>query len=463
MKNFLKSMRVKVYLLFLLFAAAVLLFLYASQTWLFPAMFYAVKTREVVRTAESVKKGWDSPDFVAVLEQAASRQGTYIMVKRGVNVIVGYDPMLRDLQRVFPPTIFTDELTRKITETGTINQYLTDNNKRAMLCMTYAGTPDSVKGYILIFSYIEPVGNTVSVAQSQFFIIAALLLPISGLLAAFVTARVSNPIIGISRSAEKLAKGGFNMEISRFDSAEIRLLKENLNKASAEISKSDALQKDLTANISHDLKTPLTMIKAYAEMIRDLSGDNPEKRAKHLDVIIGETDRLNALVVDILELSRLQSGVDGLSLEEFDFSARLKEIIPRFSLDGEYTVKAEIADNIVIAADIAKIERVVYNLITNALNFTGEDRAVTVRLFRVNKSETAARFSVTDSGKGIPKERLPLIWDRYYKADNSVNHSRAVMGTGLGLSIVRNILELHGFAYGVESEEGKGSTFWFEF
>jgi len=459
MKNFFKSIRVKVYLMFLIFTAAVLLFLFASQVWFFPRLFRYMKSREVIRTVETVKNGWDDPDFVGVLENVALRQGTYIMVKRGNRAYFGFDPMLSYLQMVFPPALFTDELSREIEDEGMITEYLTDNDKRAMICMTYAGDPDDVKGYILIFSYIEPVGNTVSVARTQFFIIAALLIPLSGVLAAFVTARVSAPVVGISRSADKLAKGGFHAEINRFDSAEIRLLKENLNKASVEIAKTEALQKDLVANISHDLKTPLTMIKAYAEMIRDLSGDNPEKRNKHLDVIIGETDRLSALVVDILDLSRLQSGVDGLILEEFGFSERLREIIPRFAF-AEYAVKSDIADNISITADKSKIERVVYNLITNAMNFTGADKTVTVRLFRTEAGK--ARFEVADSGKGIPEDQLPLIWDRYYKADNSVNHSRDVMGTGLGLSIVGNILKLHGFEYGVISELGAGSLFWFE-
>jgi len=460
MRNFFNSMRVKVYLLFLLFTAAVLLFLFAAQVWLFPSLFNFIKSREVIRTAETVKKGWDSPDFIRIIKDAASKQGTFITVKRGANVINAFDPVMRDLQYALPPTMFTDELTRNIADEGAITQYFTDSEKRAMIYMTYAGSPNDIKGYIVIFSYLEPVGNTLSVSQSQFFIIAAILLPLSGLLAAFVTARVSNPIIGISRLTDKLAKGGFNMEISRSDSAEIRLLKQNLNKASLEIAKAETLQKDLVANVSHDLKTPLTMIKAYAEMIRDLSGDNPDKRAKHLDVIISETDRLNALVVDILDLSRLQSGVDAPVLTEFDFSARLAEIIPRFSQMGEYTVKSDVESDVIITADVAKIERVVYNLVTNALNFTGADKTVTVRLYK--KENAAARFEVTDSGKGISEEQIPLIWDRYYKADNSVNHSRAVMGTGLGLSIVRNILELHGFGYGVISEVGSGSTFWFE-
>ncbi|MDR0223389.1 MAG: HAMP domain-containing histidine kinase [Oscillospiraceae bacterium] len=460
MKRFFQSLRVKVYGLFLVFTAAMLLFLFAGQTWLFPAMFATIKAREVVKTAETIKHGWDSPNFSSVVENAAAKQGSYVLIRRDGVEITYYDRALAGVGGILDSYIF-DELSDEIVRRGGISERFTDDGKRAMLYLTYAGTPRNVKGYILIFSYLEPVGNTASMAQSQFFINAAVLLFVSALFSAFIVSRISNPVVGIFRSADKLTTGEFHVEIDRSDPTEIRLLKENLNRASAEIAKTETLRKDLLANVSHDLKTPLTMIKAYAEMIRDISGNIPEKREKHLEVIVDESDRLNALVTDILDLSKLQSGVAALSLGEFNFSERLAGIISRFSyLGGDYDITSEIEEGIFITADITKLEQVVYNLINNALNFTGDDRAVTVRMFSV--SESAARFEVSDSGKGIEPEQLPYIWERYYKADNSANHRRAVMGTGLGLSIVKNVLELHGFRYGAESRVGAGSRFWFE-
>ena len=199
-------------------------------------------------------------------------------------------------------------------------------------------------------------------------------------------------------------------------------------------------------------------------MIRDLSGDNPEKRERHLKVIIDETDRLSSLVNDILDLSKLQAGVTEMNMSVFDLSERLSGVISRFDIlkenDG-IIIELHADDGIMINADVTKLEQVVYNLINNAVTYTGDDNTVIVRLYR--KEPGLMRFEVTDHGDGIAPEYLPYIWDRYYKvSERNKTHKRAKMGSGIGLSIVKNVLEQHGFRYGADSEVGKGSTFWFE-
>ena len=144
-------------------------------------------------------------------------------------------------------------------------------------------------------------------------------------MSALFSYKISDPIIRINKSAKELPQGKFNADIEKYDYAEIKQLARTLTSASKEIAKSDDLRRELMANISHDLRTPLTMIKAYAEMIRDLSGDNPEKRERHLKVIIDETDRLSSLVTDILDLSKLQAGVTEMHLETFNFTSRLSD------------------------------------------------------------------------------------------------------------------------------------------
>ena len=249
------------------------------------------------------------------------------------------------------------------------------------------------------------------------------------------------------------------MNFSAHEFSEIRQLKSNLNMASYEISRTETLRKDLLANVSHDLRTPLTMIKAYAEMIRDLSGDNKEKREKHLQVIIDETDRLTLLVSDILNLSRLQSGIIEMNKQIINFSDNLHEIANRFSMLDETRIELDIEDNIYISADEKQLGQAVYNLIINAINYSGVD-TVTVRLHTIKGGKV--RFEVSDKGVGIAADQLPYIWERYYKVNRSENYKRTVKGTGLGLSIVKSVFEGHGFQYGVESEEGQGTTFWFE-
>jgi signal transduction histidine kinase len=235
-----------------------------------------------------------------------------------------------------------------------------------------------------------------------------------------------------------------------------------LNFAKDELSKTDRMQKELIANVSHDFKTPLTMIKAYSSMIKEISGDIPEKREKHAQVIIDETDRLASLVNDMLDLSKIRSGLNELKMSTFDLTAYLYDVLARFEdfvrAQG-YSFVLHIDEGIFTRADEVKVGQVLYNLIGNAINYTGEDKKVFVSL-RATK-DGVARFSVRDTGAGIKKEDISVIWDRYYRS--SETHKRPVKGTGLGLSIVKTILEKHNFRFGVESEVGHGSLFYVDF
>ena len=191
--------------------------------------------------------------------------------------------------------------------------------------------------------------------------------------------------------------------------------------------------------------------------MRDIPGENSPE---NVQVIIDEATRLTTLVNDLLDLSKLQSGVSEICKEEFDITQNIIAILKRFSKlteqDG-YVIRFEYRDDAIVFADEYKIYQVIYNLIINAINYAGDDKTVIVRQI---VHGNVVRIEVEDHGNGIAKEELDNIWDRYYKVDK--NHKRAVQGTGLGLSIVQNILELHDTKYGVHSVLGKGSTFWFE-
>jgi len=240
---------------------------------------------------------------------------------------------------------------------------------------------------------------------------------------------------------------------------EIKELSRTLNQTKKELSKIDTTRKDLLANVSHDLKTPLTMIKAYAEMARDLNKDNEEKRTDNLNVIIEESDRLNSLVNNILELSKSEKNMDTLTRENFSINELITKVLHRFDYLTEegYTLKFVSKKEYIIYADIQKIEQVIYNLVINAVNYTGKDKKVTVK---IEENKGYIRVYVIDTGKGIAESEINLIWDKYYK--NEKNHQRNKIGTGLGLSIVKNILIKHNYNYGVISTKGKGSKFYFD-
>lgn len=320
------------------------------------------------------------------------------------------------------------------------------------------GDKSSPDGYLFINTALVPVGSTVSIIKRQLMLITGLLLVLAVIVSVFLSRTIAKPIDRITQSAENLAKGDFNTKFDGRGYLEVRQLADTLTYAEKELSRVDTMQRDLIANVSHDLRTPLTMLKAYAEMIRDLSGDNPVKRNEHLEVIISETDRLTLMVNDILDLSKLESGRQKLEPSEFEISSKLGEIIDRFKGISEkmgYSIHFQPDEEKNVRCDVVKIEQVIYNLINNAINYTGADKQVFVR--QLNRPEGVV-IEVEDTGDGIGKDKIKLIFDKYYRSEN---HKREVVGTGLGLSIVKAVLKLHGYDYGVRSTIGKGSTFWF--
>ncbi len=466
-ENLLHSIRFRIWIIFLAFTFVILLFIYVSQVVFLPLIYEYMKTQESVLTADEIKRAWVETGYSAAVKtvekNAKAKQMdilihipesatgglplTYSCNSTGSSVSIYYrvsDAMVEEL---------------KASKNGMIFYPVKGEDRQSVLMATYVGQPEHIIGYIFVYTYLELNDATTQILKTILLMSSSVLICFSFFISFFISNQVARPIINISRSAQKLITGEFNVQVSRHEYTEIKRLTENLNTASEEIARTETLQKDLMANVSHDLRTPLTMIKAYAEMIRDLSGDNPEKRQKHLQVIIDETDRLTLLVSDILNLSKLQSGTLEMDIRPIHFSEDLKEIVSRFSMLEQTEIHLEAEEDIYINADHKQLGQAVYNLIINAINYSGEN-TVTVRLYTIKGGKV--RFEVSDSGVGIPKEQLPYIWERYYKVDRSENHKRAVKGTGLGLSIVKGVFERHGFRYGVESEVGKGSTFWFE-
>ncbi len=314
--------------------------------------------------------------------------------------------------------------------------------------------------YMAITSSLAPVDATSQVLQNQLMLISIISLLMAFLLSFFFAKQLVKPLVRITNSAKKLAAGDYSVEFEGSTYTEIDELSKTLNNAARELSKTDTLRRDLIANVSHDLRTPMTIIKSYAEMIRDLSGNNPEKRAAHTQVIIDEADRLTTLVNDILDLSKLESGTAKITFEEFNISREVGEIVNRFKVFSEtrgYTFNSDIEKNLFVVADEHSIVQVIYNLISNAVNYTGDDKVVFITLKKWGKN---ARFEVKDTGEGIAEADKELIWNRYYRA--SELHKRTKLSTGVGLSIVKNILENHNALYGVKTAPGKGSVFWFE-
>lgn len=273
-----------------------------------------------------------------------------------------------------------------------------------------------------------------------------------------ITKNLIGPVVTLSEASKDIVRGDAEFDVINRPYKEVDDLRQSLDYASKELNKLEKYRRELIANVSHDLKTPLALIKGYSEMMKDIPG---EATPENIQVIIDETTRLAGLVNDMLDLSRLQDGGDRLKIKVFDLVKALEEPLKIHGklLEAKgYKLILEHEDEAFVYADEGKIIQVIYNLLNNAVNYAGADKTVWVRQ---TTNGLNVRVEVIDNGEGVDVDILPHIWDRYYKSAKS--HKRAVVGTGLGLSIVKSVMNMHpGGVYGVNTSVGEGSTFYIE-
>ena len=303
-------------------------------------------------------------------------------------------------------------------------------------------------GSIFLYSPLEDLSSASTILKNQLIYLTVIAIFFACLVAYFLSRQITKPILDITKKAKDLGKGNYNIKFPQYDIEEVNDLAKVLDNAKDELHKTDELRRDLMANVSHDLKTPLTMIRAYAEMVRDMSYKDDEKRNLHCNIIMNETDRLNLLVNDILTLSKMEALESVLEYDTFDLVSVVNEIIKKYEIIKEtenYHFQLISPKKALVYADKKRIYQVIYNLVNNAINYTGEDKVVKIR---IKKARNEYLVEIIDTGVGISESDLNRIWDKYYKNDK--NHRRNVVGSGIGLSICKSILEQHHFKYGVK-------------
>lgn len=311
---------------------------------------------------------------------------------------------------------------------------------------------------VIVSTDLERVDQAAGVIRAQMPLIAAGLLIIS-IAGAYVFAKwFTKPIRALSGAAREVARGNYKVQVEAETDDELGMLAEDFNTMAREVGRTSELQRDLIANVSHDLRTPLTLIKGYAETVRDLTGDDKEKRDAQLNVIADETDRLSALVNSVMELSRYSSGSQKPQRVHFDLAQLCEEVAYRYENICEkngYTLITQTDVPCEVDADPDMMSRVVHNLLGNAVHHVGDDGKIILRV--MPQPDGKVRVEIEDHGAGISKEDLPYIFDKYYRSRSDAGK----VGTGLGLSITKAILISHGYAFGVDSTLGEGSVFWF--
>ncbi len=476
------GVRGRIFTYFLVFTAALLLLLWVFQIALLPSFYRLQKTWVLDSAIDALASNIDNARIQALADRVAQASDVCVLIVDGRANTVASAEAVRDsvilrmsrfdlnrfitmaarsdttLYRIFSlegPKVSADQ-----EEEDRFNGRVppqTANRGQSMVGFRAVPLADGTLRYVFVDTQITPVDATVQTLQSQYLFIALFMVVLSFLLSLVLSRRIAQPIIGANEAAKGLALGRYQPERSRVGYREIEQLNQTLTKAAADLRRVEVLQRELIANISHDLRTPLTLIEGYAEAIRDLPGENTPE---NMQVIIDEARRLTSLVNAVLEYSTAQSGHMSINADRFNITQSIEYILSRYQKlvekDG-YSIRYSPEHTLWVTADEMKIGQVVYNLVNNALTYTGADKTVTVsQMVKGNM----VHVEVRDTGEGIETDELPHIWNRYYRGTKP--HKRATVGTGLGLSIVKGILDAHGLPYGVQSVKGEGTVFWFE-
>ena len=497
MKTRTHSFRTKLWLYFVLFAAIIFSLLWILQTVGLQRFYDGMMENNIRNAARTITAASGSDNFFEIIDRLSFEDSllVYITDESG-NVYYSsdsYKPYFRQMERPgpgkpgrndplhrngpagFPAGAFRelpdnyDEFLQRLaaSETGTV-EYVSGNSyvygSRISLDDDHDDHDDDdddeiEEAVLYVTGTLGAVGAAASIIRTQLLWVTGLSLVLAFVIAWIISRRFAKPINQLTEQAKMLSEEHYEDHFQKGFCRELDDLNDSLGQSAQNLSEAREYQKELLANVSHDLRTPLTMIRGYAEMVRDISWEDEAQRNADTGVIIKEADRMTALVNEILEYSRLHEKNYKPVFTETDFSALTESAADRFEplfrRDGG-TITRDIAPGCIASGEPRLLERAVINLIENAIHHSnGPDKRIGVTVRREEDGRTC--LEVRDHGEGIAAEELPHIWEKYYTSRQRGNKGVS----GLGLAIVKQIAALHRAEVSAESEPGEGSTFRF--
>lgn len=409
------------------------------------------------RLAQNYDQSTSLQDIYTNLAAISSYQSVriWLMDPQGkilIDTDIGYDSAAIRQLDAFDPA----KLAGSYYQTGRFFNYFEEN----MISVVAPISSNYItKGYIAIHCEQSRLENERNALLNASYISLAVILVLSLIFLISFTLIVYIPLRRILRGAQEYAAGNLNYHIPVESGDEMGYVSATMNYMAGEINKAGEYQRKLISNISHDLRSPLTSIKGFAEAMMD-GTIPPEMQEKYLKIILSEADRLATLAKGILTLNNFDDKRTRLELSDFDINAVIRQTAETFrSLCWERRITFQLLfeeTTLPVNADLAKIQQVLYNLIDNAIKFSPPDS--TIYISTLEKHEKVF-VSVKDTGEGISKEDLSRIWERFYKTDSSRGKDKK--GTGLGLSIVKEIVQAHDENINVVSTKGVGTEFTF--
>lgn len=317
---------------------------------------------------------------------------------------------------------------------------------------------NEVNIYFYINMRTTPTDGLLNIITILLIIITIISAVVAFFTAIILSRKISKPIKEISAKAEILSLGNLDIEFTSDEYIEIKQLSETLNFSINEIKKSQQLQKDLIQNVSHELRTPLTIIKSYVEMIEDFNDNDDKKRSENLKVIMSEADKLQRLIDDLIDLSKMQSNTAQYKIEKVNLSELFDNLVTIYQNKYiDFVIEKKYNSNIYIECDKNRIIQAITNILNNSILYSADDKRITVQ---IDKSVENYKLIIKDYGIGIPNAEQSNIFNRNYRASNTESR---VDGSGVGLAIVKEILNYHNFPFGLVSTENQGTEFYIIF
>lgn len=348
----------------------------------------------------------------------------------------------------YPKILAGEYYTRAVEENGRVRAY------EIGVPVRYFGQ----EAYTILYHTFDELYTVLDMNRQQLIGLSVILTLAAAALAGLLARGFAGPILTIKGAVDRLTQGDLSAAPGLKQKDELGQLSHSVEELGQSLRRVDVLRKEVIANVSHELRSPLALIGGYAEMVKDITWRDEAKRNEDLDLIISESKRMSEMVSDILDYSQVQSGYLQLKKEAYDLGEIVESQVARCGQSAaENHVKLHMdcpEEPCPVRLDALKISQVIRNLIYNAVNHTEDGHTITVSLTRTGEG---CRVSVVNPGEAIPEEERELIWERYQRSQHQGGRHQ---GTGIGLSIVSSILKAHGMSYGVDCRDGL-TDFWF--
>ena len=482
-----KSVRFKLFFTMCVVILVIILSLILINSIVLENFYIYSKTATIKQVYQKVNDYYNTEntnvDLETELKKIAYKNNFDILIKTDTNLIIFTSDreflsstyILKDINEIKSKSIEENETK--------INVKVTTDEVNNVSYMFLTGILDN--GYVLYIRMpISPIEESVKISNTVLLMIGGITLVVEGIIASFISRKFTSPILQLNDIANKMAKLDFSKKYRITDTedeinelgrsintmsdkleATIKELQKNnieLEKDIEEKSKIDEMRKQFISDVSHELKTPIALIQGYAEGLIENVNSDEESRKFYAEVILDETNKMDKLVKQLLELMKLEYGKREFDNEKFNINELINEVLRKCSvMINEKNIKVyfENKEPIYVYADEFYMDQIITNYLTNAIKHAEEVEKETKIEIKVEKVSNKIRVSVFNTGENIPEEDLQRIWGRFYKLDSSRNRQDG--GSGIGLALVKAIMNNYQNEYGVENEKN-GVEFYFD-